>query len=242
MLSAPQNSPPNQDIAVRLTAVRQRIAMAAKTAGRDVDSITLLAVSKGQSIQRLEAALGLGLNQFGENYVTEALPKISALKAQKPIWHFIGRLQGNKTRPIAEHFDWVHSLDRFNLAERLSAQRGPAAPLLNICVQVNVADESSKAGVASKDCLAFLHQVAALPRLRLRGLMCMLPYEAEAAQQNQWFAQMRELSQLASTQGLSLDTLSMGMSGDLEAAVAQGSTLLRIGTALFGARTEARLE
>jgi PLP dependent protein len=236
MLSAPQNLPHTHSISTALDALRQRIALSAASVGRDVESITLLAVSKGQDTTTMQSAIDLGLRQFGENYVDEALPKIDALHAQQPQWHFIGRLQANKTRLVAEHFHWVHGIDRLKLAERLSAQRLSTAPPLNVCVQVNIAGEPSKAGVAATECLPLLRQIATLPRLTLRGLMCMLPYEASFAAQNQYFSQMRGLLETAQKAGLPLDTLSMGMSADLEAAIAQGSTLLRVGTALFGDR------
>jgi PLP dependent protein len=237
MLSGPQNSASDNAIAHRLAALRQRIATAAQAAGRDVRSITLLAVTKGQSPQRLRAALALGLSAFGENYLPEALPKIQALRDAAPEWHFIGRLQANKTRPVAEHFSWVHSVDRLKVAERLSVQRKREAPPLNLCIQVSVSGEAGKGGVAPGEAMALLRAAAALPRLRVRGLMCMLPFGADPAQQRADFGRARELFDSARAQGLELDTLSMGMSADLEQAVLAGSTMLRIGTALFGERT-----
>lgn len=236
MLSGPQNSASDNGIADRLAALRQRIATAAEAAGRDVRSITLLAVTKGQPPQRLREALALGLSAFGENYLPEALPKIEALRDQAPDWHFIGRLQANKTRPVAEHFSWVHSVDRLKIAERLSVQRSPNAPPLNLCIQVSISAEAGKGGVPPGEAVALLQAVAALPRLRVRGLMCMLPYGADPVQQRADFGRARELLESARQQGLPLDTLSMGMSADLEQAVLAGSTLLRIGTALFGER------
>ena len=216
--------------------MRARIAAAAQLAHRDVESVTVLAVSKGQPVDRLRTAMALGLTQFGENYLAEALPKIAALQDLRPGWHYIGRLQANKTRPVAEHFDWVHGIDRLKLAERLSAQRRPQSPPLNVCVQVNIANEATKAGVAPGELPALLAAVAALPQLRLRGLMCMLPYDAEPATQRALFRAMRELRDAANARGLTLDTLSMGMSDDLDAAVIEGATMLRVGTALFGPR------
>lgn len=237
MLSTPQISPYPARLAANLAALRLRIAAAARAAGRSADGITLLAVSKGHPVEALRAALALGLADFGENYVDEALPKITALGAGGGArWHFIGRVQANKTWHIAAHFDFVHGVDRLRIAERLSAQRGHYQPPLDVCVQVNVAGEAAKGGVAPQECLALLQAMAALPRLRLRGLMCMLPFEAPPAEQALGFGELRRLLEDARSVGLPLDTLSMGMSGDLEAAVAQGSTLLRIGTALFGAR------
>jgi PLP dependent protein len=243
MLSTPQNSAPEVTVspvdaalASGLAALRQRVADAALAAGRDVRSVTLLAVSKGQPVPRLQAALSLGLTQFGENYLEEALEKIGALAGTAAEWHFIGRLQGNKTRPVAELFSWAHGIDRERIAQRLSDQRPPASPPLNVCVQVNIAGEASKAGVAPDEALPLLRTVATLPRLRLRGLMCMLPFDLPEAEQRQHFARLRELRDKANACGLNLDTLSMGMSGDLAAAVAEGATILRIGTALFGPR------
>jgi len=236
MLSGPQNSPSDDALASRLAAVRLRISAAAVAAGRDVRSITLLAVSKGQAPQQLRAAAALGLAEFGENYLPEALPKIEALRDLAPVWHFIGNLQANKTRSVAEHFSWVHSIDRLKIAERLSLQRPHFAPPLNVCVQVNVLDEAAKGGVPAVEALGLLVQVATLPRLQLRGLMCMLPYGATPEQQQEGFGRLRGLLDEARPLGLDLDTLSMGMSADLEQAVQQGSTMVRIGTALFGER------
>lgn len=212
------------------------MTVAAQAAGRDVRSITLLAVTKGQSPAQLRAALALGLDQFGENYLPEAIPKIHDLRDAAPTWHFIGRLQANKTRQVAELFTWVHSIDRLKVAERLSVQRPPLAPPLNVCVQVNVSGEASKGGVTPEAAPALMRAVAALPRLRLRGLMCMLPHGIDLSQQQQQFGKLRAMQEAARAQGLMLDTLSMGMSADLEQAVRQGSTMIRIGTALFGER------
>jgi PLP dependent protein len=236
MLSGPQNSASDKAIADRLAALRQRIATAAQAADRDVRSITLLAVTKGQTAERLRIALALGLTAFGENYLPEALPKIQALRDAAPEWHFIGRLQANKTRPVAEHFSWVHSVDRLKVAERLSVQRAQDLPPLNVCVQVSVSGEASKGGVLPDEAVALLLALATLPRLRVRGLMCMLPYGADPERQRADFGRARELFDSARAQGLELDTLSMGMSADLEQAVRAGSTMLRIGTALFGER------
>jgi len=243
MLSTPQNSGPgdagptaDEALATRLAALRQQFAQIAAASHRDVRSITLLAVSKGQTVERLRAALALGLTQFGENYVDEALGKIRALTGADAEWHFIGHLQANKTRAVAEHFAWVHGVDRERIAQRLSAQRAHHAPPLNVCVQVNIAAEQSKNGVAPAQTLPLLRAVAALPRLRLRGLMCMLPFDLPEPAQRQLFAAMRELRDAANAEGLALDTLSMGMSGDYPAAIAEGATIVRIGTALFGPR------
>jgi PLP dependent protein len=243
MLSIPQNSPQPVRLAAALAALRRRIGAAAAAAGRNVDDITLLAVSKGHPPEAVAAARALGLADFGENYLDEALQKIAALRrgdadvdASALRWHFIGRLQANKTRAIAEHFDWVHGIDRLKVAERLSAQRGHWQAPLNVCIQVNVAGETRKAGIAPEATPGLIAAVSQLPRLRLRGLMCVLPYGASAAEQASGFGALRLLLERAIRAGAALDTLSMGMSGDLEAAVEQGSTLLRIGTALFGER------
>jgi pyridoxal phosphate enzyme (YggS family) len=223
-------------LATGLATVRQRIAAAAAQSGRDVHSITLLAVTKGQPAARIRSALSLGLTQFGENYLGEALPKIQALADTPACWHFIGRLQANKTRDVAEHFDWVHSVDRLRVAQRLSAQRPLQAAALNICVQVHIAEDPDKGGVAPQALLPLLRELAALPRLHLRGLMCLLPYEATASLQLECFTRLAQLAEAARAAGVPLDTLSMGMSADLEAAIAAGATTVRIGTALFGAR------
>ena len=236
MLSGPQNSASDDPLASRLAALRLRICAAAEAAGRDVRSITLLAVSKGQPPSRLRAAAALGIAEFGENYLPEALPKIRALQDLAPVWHFIGRLQANKTRSVAENFSWVHSVDRLKIAERLSLQRPHFSPPLNLCIQVNILDEATKGGITPDETLALLPFVAALPRLRLRGLMCMLPYGATLQQQGEGFGRLRELQEEARRSGLDLDTLSMGMSADLEQAIQEGSTMVRIGTALFGER------
>jgi pyridoxal phosphate enzyme (YggS family) len=241
MIRIPQNSSPDaasgQQLAARLAALRQRIAQAAASSGRDVHSVTLLAVSKGQDAARIRQALELGLAEFGENYLDEALPKIEALAGSGASWHFIGRLQANKTRAVAQHFSWVHGLDRLRIAERLSAQRPQQLPPLNVCVQVRVAEDPGKGGVEPDEALALARQVALLPGLRLRGLMCMLPYDSAPADQHAAFARLRLLAQDLRGAGLSLDTLSMGMSDDMEAAIAEGATIVRIGTALFGPRT-----
>ncbi|MEO8316285.1 MAG: YggS family pyridoxal phosphate-dependent enzyme [Pseudomonadota bacterium] len=236
MLSTPQNSPPVSDLGIRHDSVRQRISAAATAADRDVRSITLLAVTKGQDVARIRAAMALGLTEFGENYVEEALPKIGALHGSAAQWHFIGRLQANKTRAVAGSFSWVHSVDRLRVAERLSAQRSPQLPQLNVCVQVRVADDPAKGGVEQDAVLPLLQGIATLPHLRLRGLMCMLPDEMAEAGQHRAFAGLRDLLETARSSGIALDTLSMGMSADMEAAIVEGATIVRVGTALFGSR------
>jgi pyridoxal phosphate enzyme (YggS family) len=236
MLSNPQNSPPANNLSEQLGRVRQRIAQAAAAAGRDAQSITLLAVTKGQDAARIRAAMAVGLTDFGENYADEALGKVSALQNTQARWHFIGRLQANKTRLVAEHFSWVHSVDRLRIAERLAAQRPHLAPPLNVCVQVHIADDPQKGGVAPADALALLQAIHAIPRLRLRGLMCMLPYATAVPSQHAAFAQLRQLHEAGVAAGLALDTLSMGMSTDMDAAIVEGATIVRVGTALFGPR------
>ena len=225
-------------IAANLQAVRQGIAAAAQQAGRQAADVALLAVSKTVSSDRIRAAYAAGQRQFGENYVQEGIDKIAALADLRDHlqWHFIGPLQSNKTRPVAEHFDWVHTIDRLKIAERLSAQRPAGMPALQVCIQVNISGEASKSGVAPAEVPALAHAVAALPNLRLRGLMAIPEPEHDPAAQRRPFAAMRAMLQALRADGLQLDTLSMGMSGDMEAAIAEGATLVRIGTAIFGAR------
>src|SRR5215510_11984793 len=181
MLSLPQNCSES------VPAAQKRIADSARAAGRNVDSVTLLAVSKGQSSAAIDSAASAGIEHFGENFVQEALPKLAALAGRELTWHFIGRLQANKTRPVAENFAWVHTIDRLKIAERLSEQRPFHAPPLNVCLQLHVGGEASKGGVESADIRGLAHDVAALPRLRLRGLMCMPPAETDVTRQRQWF-------------------------------------------------------
>jgi pyridoxal phosphate enzyme (YggS family) len=205
---------------------------------RNVDSVTLLAVGKGQPASALAEAAALGLRDFGENYLQEALPKLEALRPLGLTWHFIGQVQSNKTREIAGHFDWVHTVDRLKVAQRLSEQRPPQLAPLQACIQVRLGDEPGKGGVPPGEAAALAAAMRELPRLRLRGLMCVPPAESTLDAQRAWFGQVRALRDALGrgSPGLDLDTLSMGMSGDLEAAIAEGSTLVRIGTALFGPR------
>lgn len=230
MLTAPQFSPD------RLEGVRARIAAAARRAGRDPESVTLLAVSKQQPAAVVRAAAEAGQRHFGENYVQEAVAKVEALRDLGLDWHFIGQLQSNKSREVAESFQWVHTLDRARIAERLSAQRPHYAGPLDVLIQVKLADESAKGGVTPAELPALAEVVAGLPRLRLRGLMCLPPEETLEVRQRAPFRRLRELAMEMSARGHALDTLSMGMSGDLEAAVAEGATIVRIGTAIFGPR------
>jgi len=224
----------------RVQQVQTRIAQACAAAGRSVHGVTLLAVSKTFGPEHVRAAWAAGLRSFGENYVQEALEKLDALADLRPQlqWHFIGPLQSNKTRPVAEHFDWVHSVDRLKIAHRLAEQRPAERPPLNLCLQVNLSGEASKGGCAPDEALALARAVQALPqsRVRLRGLMSIPEPTADPAAQARAHRQLRELQQDLIAQGLPLDTLSMGMSADIEAAIAEGSTLVRVGTALFGAR------
>jgi pyridoxal phosphate enzyme (YggS family) len=225
-------------ITVNLGSVRARIEAAAAACGRDPAGIRLLAVSKTQPPEAIRQAAAAGCRDFGENYVREALPKLAALAGEGLCWHFIGRLQSNKTRAVATHFDWVHTVDRLPIAQRLSAQRSVHAPPLNLCIQVRIGAEGSKAGIDPQGLPALAEQVAVLPRVRLRGLMCIPPATESQAQQREYFAALRGLKERLENTGLMLDTLSMGMSADLESAVAEGATILRIGTAIFGPRQE----
>ena len=220
-------------IADNIASVAARIAAAANAAGRDESSIHLLAVSKTKPAAALREAHAAGIRDFGENYLQEALGKQLELVDLPLTWHFIGPIQSNKTRAIAEHFDWVHSVDRLKIAQRLSEQRPDELPPLNICIQVNVSGEASKSGCAPADLPALAAAIAQLPRLRLRGLMAIPEPTDERAAQDAAFAAVRQLLEQLN---LDLDTLSMGMSHDLESAIAQGATWVRIGTALFGAR------
>ncbi|MHB1173776.1 MAG: YggS family pyridoxal phosphate-dependent enzyme [Sulfuriferula sp.] len=216
-----------------LQAVRVRIAIAARAAGRAPDTVELLAVSKTFGVDAIRAAAVAGQQAFGESYVQEALVKIAALTDLSLTWHFIGPLQRNKTRVVAEHFDWVHSVDRAIIAQRLNDARPAALHPLNVCVQVNVSGEVSKSGVSPADLPALVDAVARLPRLQLRGLMAI---PAPSANVDQQHAQFRLLRQLRDRLDVPLDTLSMGMSDDLEAAIAEGATLVRVGSAIFGGR------
>lgn len=225
-----------QNLALRIRAVQQRVARAAAACGRSAQSVTILAVGKAQPVQMLAAAADAGLSDFGESYLNEALAKIAALQERPLTWHFVGRVQANKTRPIAESFAWVHTVDRLKVAERLAAQRPHHAAPLNVCVQVNLAAEATKGGATPAELPGLAAAVAALPRLKLRGLMCLPPPEQDPARQRYWFAQLRQLKDELNAHGAALDTLSMGMSDDFEAAIAEGATVVRLGTVLFGPR------
>lgn len=225
-------------IAQQLANVRRRIQQAAILAGREAASIQLLAVSKTQPVARIQAAIEVGQRAFGESYVQEAIPKIDAITTSHDDieWHFIGPIQANKTAAIARHFSWVHSLERLKIAQRLSEQRPTHLPALNICIQVNISKEPTKSGIEAHALPELVQAVQALPRLCLRGLMS-VPAPSENAQaQRRPFAELRELLQTLNNQGAALDTLSMGMSQDLEAAIAEGATIVRVGTDIFGTR------
>ncbi len=220
-----------------IAKVAARIREAAQAVGRDPASVGLLAVSKTQPAATIREAAEAGMRDFGENYLQEALDKQGELSELPLTWHFIGPIQSNKTKSIAEHFDWVHSVDRLKIAQRLSDQRPAELPPLNICLQVNVSGEASKSGCAPEELPQLAQAVAAMPRLRLRGLMCIPAPSEDPAEQRAAFARLRALRDELP---LTLDTLSMGMSQDLEAAIAEGATWVRIGTALFGARDYGR--
>lgn len=225
-----------ENVARNLAAVRARMEAAAERAGRAPGSIRLLAVSKTQPAEALAAAWDAGQRDFGENYLQEALPKLGALADRAMQWHFIGGLQSNKTRAVAERFDWVHTVDRESIARRLSDQRPAELPPLQLCLQVNVSGEGSKGGAAPGRLPELADAVAALPHIRLRGLMA-IPAPAQGLEaQRAPHRQLRELMEALNARGHHLDTLSMGMSDDLEAAILEGATLIRIGTAIFGAR------
>lgn len=219
-----------------LSRVQQRITEAQQHYQREAESVTLLAVSKTRSAEELLAAIEAGQKCFGENYLQEALDKIDALKRYSLEWHFIGPIQSNKTRPIAEHFNWVHSVDRLKIAQRLSEQRPAQLPPLNICLQVNIDAEQSKSGCSPEALPTLVAQVSTLPNIRLRGLMAIPQARESLEQQRQPFRHLRKLMLELQQQGYPLDTLSIGMSSDLEAAIAEGATIVRIGTDIFGAR------
>lgn len=219
-----------------LQAVKQRIDDAARNAGRDPLETALLAVSKTFPAAAVRAAWEVGQRAFGESYVQEALDKIEALRDLPLEWHFIGPLQSNKTRPIAENFSWVHGIDRLKIAERLSAARPPNLPDLQVCLQVNISGEASKSGIDPQELPPLAQAAVQLPRLKLRGLMAIPEPTGDMAAQRRRFAQLRVLLEQLNTQGFALDTLSMGMSDDLEAAVAEGATIVRVGSAIFGTR------
>lgn len=226
----------NTSIADNIAQVRAQMAAACQAAGRAAGSVQLLAVSKTWAVDAVQAAHAAGQTDFGENYIQEAVDKITALRDLPLVWHCIGPIQSNKTRLVAEHFDWVHSIDRLKIAQRLSEQRPEHLPPLQVCIQVNVDGGVTKSGVSPSDLPQLARAVAALPRLQLRGLMT-IPEPAETeVQMRAVHAQAKALFESLRQQGLPLDTLSMGMSADMAAAIAEGSTMVRVGTAIFGKR------
>lgn len=227
-------------IAANLQAVEATIGAACASAGRGKNEVRLLAVSKTFPAEAVVEAMAAGQRAFGENYLQEGLDKMQEVARLQPDagleWHFIGPIQSNKTRPIASNFQWVHTVERLKIAQRLSEQRPEALGPLDICIQVNISGEASKSGASEDELPELARQVAALPNLRLRGLMAIPEATKDEAQQRAAFARLRTLFETLRAQGLALDTLSMGMSGDLKAAVSEGATIVRIGSAIFGAR------
>jgi len=223
--------------AERLKKVQQSISEASQIAGRSADDIRLIAVSKTKPASDIEQAFQAGQRDFGENYLQEAIEKITQLQHLPEIrWHFIGAIQSNKTKPIAEHFDWVHSVDRLKIARRLGEQRPENLAPLNICLQVNICNEENKAGIALDEVATLAREVSQINNIRLRGLMAIPLNTSEPQQQRQHFRQLKNCLDQLNASGMKLDTLSMGMSGDMEAAIAEGATMIRIGTAIFGGR------
>ncbi len=222
------------EITAHLADIVERVARAAERAQRTPDSVQIVAVSKQQPVSAIAAAYAAGLRHFGESYVQEALPKMAELENLDIIWHFVGRLQANKTRAVAEHFDWVHTVDRLRIAERLSEQRPNFTAPLNVLIQINQGSEEQKAGALEEDAAALARGISALPGLALRGLMTLPPQSGTAA--GAWFASLAALRARLTADGIPLDALSMGMSADFEIAIAEGANFVRIGTAIFGAR------
>lgn len=226
------------EILINIQPVQQRIKHAKEIYHRK-ENIKLLAVSKGQSITKIQSAIQAGQFAFGENYLQEALTKIHLLQNEKEIeWHFIGHLQSNKTKEIAQHFSWVHSIDRLKIAEKLNQYRPAHLPPLNVCIEINVAEESSKSGVAPEEALTLAQAIVKLPHLKLRGLMAIPPIETVFEKQRTPYANLKKLFFELKEKGFAIDTLSMGMSNDFEAAIAEGSTIVRIGSLIFGERNK----
>lgn len=219
-----------------LAKIRERVARAASAAGRDADSITIVAVSKKQSPSAVQEAFDAGQRDFGESFAQEGVAKITALSLPRAHWHFIGHVQANKTKDIARHFDWVHTIDRPKIGHRLNEQRPHYASPINVCIQVNLAEEPQKRGISAEEIPALAAELRSLPRLRLRGLMTIPPADAAPAAIAELFGALRDLQSDLIAEGYELDTLSMGMSADLEIAIRCGSTLVRVGTAIFGPR------
>ncbi len=224
------------EIAVNLQKIHQRIATAALEAKRNPNHVQLLAVSKTKPAEMVEAAYAVGQRHFGENYLQDALEKVEKVKLDGIVWHFIGAIQSNKTRTIAENFDWVHSVDRLKIARRLGEQRPENRDPLNICLQINSSGEESKSGITFDELPNLAKEIAEIPNIRLRGLMTLPAPTHDFEAQRIPFRKLREAMENLNQQGLELDTLSMGMSGDLEAAIAEGATIVRVGTDIFGAR------
>jgi pyridoxal phosphate enzyme (YggS family) len=221
-----------------LTIIRDLLHQAAIDAGRDPESITLVAVSKKHPVTAVLEAAAAGQRDFGENFVQEGVDKIRHAGRDDLVWHYIGHLQSNKTRDAAKYFDWVHTIDRMKIARRLSAQRPDELPPLNVCIQVNIDDETSKSGVPPAAAVGIAEEVARLDRLRLRGFMCIPEPTADVGEQRRAFRTLSDIARTARERGMDVDTLSMGMSSDYAAAIAEGATLVRIGTAIFGPRPE----
>lgn len=219
-----------------LGKIHDFLGAATQAAGRSAGAVQLLAVSKRQPLQAILELAGAGQRHFGENFVQEGIEKMRESGRDDLVWHFIGHLQSNKTRLVAEHFHWVHTIDRLKIARRLSEHRPPQAPPLNACLQVNIDDEDSKSGVSADDVAELAAAVARLPHLRLRGLMCIPRERSDPEEQRLPFRRLRKILEQLNTSGLSLDTLSMGMTADYVAAIREGATIIRIGTALFGPR------
>ena len=219
-----------------LRKIRDLLAKAAEDAGRSANDVRLLAVSKKQPLEKIVEAAAAGQRDFGENIVQEGIERVTKLAERRLCWHFIGHLQSNKTRPVAEHFDWVHSVDKLKTARRLSEQRPDSLGELNICIQVNIDEEASKSGVPPAEVAELARAIADLPRLRLRGLMCLPAIRETFDEQRLPFARTRELAEAIARDGIAMDTLSMGMSDDFRAAIMEGATIVRIGTAVFGPR------
>ena len=227
-------------IAANMQAVEATIAAAAEACGRPRSSVQLLAVSKTFPMEAVLEAMAAGQRAFGENYLQEGVEKIAAVARAQPDtdieWHFIGPIQSNKTRPIATSFAWVHTVERLKIAQRLSEQRPPEMGPLNVCLQVNISGEATKSGATPAELPALAREVAALPNLRLRGLMAIPEAQTDPALQRAAFARLRVLAESLRAGGLAIDTLSMGMSGDMAAAIAEGATIVRVGSAIFGSR------
>ena len=225
-----------QQLSNNITKLLDRVRLSAEKSQRQASDIVVLAVSKTRPAEDIRAAHSAGLSQFGESYLQEAVEKIAQLEDLDLTWHFVGPIQSNKTRPIAAHFDWVHSVDRARIARRLSAQRPDEMAPLQVCLQVNISGEMSKSGVSLGDLPALAQDVVALPRLQLRGLMAIPAPTPDLSEQRRAFAALRQTMEELRDIAPGMDTLSMGMSGDLEAAIAEGATLIRVGTAIFGPR------